>query len=131
MVDENDFHWFDYQVCHYCINLMRGSHRDGYNEGCGLRKSEEGKFARITLGDQIAELKEYEIDSVDGSVGCEQFSPSGVPAHPIVLERLIKQNQKCASIPSDPNATETSWDLCDKIDRVLPQKNKVDYTKIQ
>ena len=83
------------------------------------------------MGDRSAKLAKAGIDSVNGSKGCDKFSASGVPAHPQILEDLVSNNPKCSAIPSDPNATETSWDFSDKMIRHLPVINIVPYTEIQ
>ena len=131
MTDEKlSFTGINYLPCNYCSHLMRGEHRDGYNQGCGQIKT-DGKYARVTFGDESVPLSKQGIDSVNGLRGCEQFESSGVPAHPQVLEALVQQNPKCSTIPSDPNATETSWDFSDKINRHLPRKNIISYTQVQ
>lgn len=132
MADEKfGFTGINYFVCDYCSRLMRGEHRDGYNEGCEQRRNEAGKYARITLGDETARLREHGIDSVNGLCGCEQFDPSGLPAHPQVLEFLVKKNPKCSVIPSDPNATETSWEFSDKMNRYLSVEHITSFEKVQ
>lgn len=126
--DKAGFTGINYFVCSYCSHLMRGQHRDGYNDGCGLRQNDVGKYARINLGDN---LSEHGIDTVNGWKGCETFNPSGIPAHPQVLEILVRNNSKCSAIKSDPNATETSWDFSDKINQHLPEGSITSYDRIQ
>ena len=121
MTEKLGFTFINYRVCNYCSHLMRGMHRDGYNDGCGLRQT-DGKYATIGGGESAV--------SVDGWKGCDQFSPSGVPAHPQVLEQLVRENPKCSQIPSDSNAIETSWDFEDKVRKYLPVINYISYTKI-
>lgn len=131
MGDEKfNFTGINYLACNYCSYLMRGAHRDGYNGGCG-QKQTDGKYARITLGDESARLSEHGIDSVNGMKWCDQFEASGVPAHPQVLEVLVKNNPKCSTIPSDQNATEISWDFSDKMDKHLPKNNITTYDRVQ
>ncbi|MCK5025653.1 MAG: hypothetical protein KAS15_03630 [Nanoarchaeota archaeon] len=134
MADEElAFTGVNYMVCKYCNSLMRGRHRDGSNDGCKLIQNKDGKYSRInTLGNHLSgRLKESGIDFVDGSIGCEDFNPSGIPAHPKALEVLVKNNPKCSAIPSDPNAIETSWDFYGKMDKFLPKENFISYTQIQ
>lgn len=123
----------NYLVCEYCNNLMRGRHRDGSDDGCKLIQNQEGDYARINSLDNYLTglLKRSGIDFVDGSIGCEDFNPSGIPAHPEVLEILVKNNPKCSAIPSDPDALETSKDFYGKIDKFLPKENIVSHTQIQ
>ncbi len=109
------FTGINYHVCLYCSHVMRGMQRDDYKDGCGLQET-DGKYAGVR-----------DIDYK----GCDQFNSSGLPAHPIVLETLIRANPKCSTIPSDPKATETSWDFEDKIKKHLPVVNFVSCTKIR
>ena len=129
MADEKvSFTGINYFVCNYCNHLIRGEHRDGYNDGCGLKQNDAGKYARVNMGD---DLSQHGIDTVNGWKGCENFDHNGVPAHPQVLEVLVQRNPKCSVITSDPNATETSWDFDNKMNRHLPEGNITSYDRIQ
>ena len=119
---EVSFTGINYQACLYCSKVMQAATRDDYQYACGLRET-DGQFARVGGIDHP--------QSIDIYKGCDQFVPNGLPAHPQVLEVLIKANPKCSTIPSDPNATETSWDFTDKMQRYLPVINNIHYTKIQ
>ena len=133
MGDEVSFTGANYVVCNYCTSLIRGMHRDGSNDGCKQIQNTEGKYARInTLGEYVApRLRESGTDFVDGETGCEKFESNGVPAHPKALERLVDNNSKCASILSDINALETSWDFYAKVSESLPGENIVDSREVQ
>jgi hypothetical protein len=105
------------------MSSLQSPHREGYDEGCGENMSSDGKYARITYGDESARLGRDKIESVNGYDGCDKFEPSGLPAHPSVLEVLVQRNPLCSAIPSDPNAKETSWDFSGKIDVYLPKES--------
>ena len=36
---------------------------------------------------------------LNGYAGCEKFTPSGLPAHPEIIEELVKSNPLCNSVP--------------------------------
>ncbi len=128
---EDEVSFMGGMVCNYCVSLIRGEHRDGSRDGCKQIQNQEGKYARITVLEEYVGLGESGIDFVNGEKGCEKFESSGVSAHPQVLEILVKSNPKCISIPSDPNALETSWDFYTKVNTFLPKENIVDHTKVQ
>jgi hypothetical protein len=131
-MEEIRFSTGNYLVCWYCTNIMMGVHIDGSKDGCKLIKNYEGKYARMVLfKDDLERLKEHRRDAVLGLKGCDNFKSNGLPAHPNVLETLISENQLCSSIPSDANATETSWDFSKKVEGFLPQENIVSYKSIQ
>ncbi len=106
---EPNFSYVNYMVCYYCKNIseLLGNRP---TRACLVNTSKDGKFKRIGFDDA----------PIDGSKGCEKFESSGLPAHPTALERLIKQNPKCVSIPSDSHAVETSWDFTNKADTYIP-----------
>ncbi len=128
---ELKFSLINYEVCYYCSHLVRGKYRNGYIGGCEIRQNEAGKYARISLGGQCSIFRKYGLDVVDGIKGCEQFQSSGMPAHPIVLESLLKANAKCADIPTNQLARETSADFERKVKEYLPKKNFTSSSKIQ
>lgn len=123
-------------VCTYCTHRMVGEHDRGSNDGCGLRQNPAGNYARIVSSyeDDLEQLKGRGIDAVDDVVGCDRLEPTGLPAHPLPLERMVRRNPRCSTIPSDPRAIETAQDFGNKANtylrRVAPQ-NFIDYTKIQ
>ena len=127
------FTGINYMVCQYCINLMKGKIKNYSKNGCKLIQNQEGDYARINLLDDYLTglLKKSGIDLVDGEIGCEDFTPSGIPAHPKALEVLVKKNPKCSAIPSNPYALEASGDFESKIDKFLPKENIISYTQIQ
>ena len=81
---------------------------------CSENKTKDGRLRTIMIGE----------NPLDSSIGCEKFASSGLPAHPKVLESLVKQNPKCKSVPSDPNAIEIMWEFTNKADKFLIQANK-------
>jgi hypothetical protein len=127
-----EFTGCNYEVCSYCNNIMIGEHRDGANYGCKIIQNKDGKYARlVNLPFMFNRLKEHGTDFVDSYIGCENFKPSNLPAHPDALEVLVQNNPKCKEIPVDPNATETSWDFFGKMFKFIPKENCIDYMKIQ
>ena len=129
---QTEFTLINYEVCHYCKNMVYGWTRDEMLQGCGLVKNSNNKFARLTiLGGDITNLKEkYGIDAINCLKGCDKFEPSGLPAHPRVLEEIIKNNSACQSIPSDSKAVETSWDFTLKMEGMNVNKS-VNWSEIQ
>jgi hypothetical protein len=117
-------------VCFHCEHIMMGKQRDGYSEGCKLKKK-DGKYARISLGGETESDRKHGIETVNGFYGCENFKSSGIPEHPQNLERLIKKNPKCSEIPSSSEATETGWAFSEKMKNYLPSENWVSYKEIQ
>ena len=122
----------NYMVCLYCSHLVRAGHRDGYNMGCGIKQNEDGQYYRLEVKPDVTESKKDGIDVVDMYVGCDDFNSSGLPAHPSVIEQLIKQNSRAKLIPVDKNATEAGFDLTNKINEFLAEEQTFwDYKKIQ
>ncbi|MFO7710841.1 MAG: hypothetical protein R6V53_03695 [Candidatus Woesearchaeota archaeon] len=128
-----EFTSINYIVCNYCNYLMKGFYEDVSIDGCKRVQNPEGQYARLTfLGAfENAPLDVAGIDYIDSRMGCEHFRPNGVQAHPAALERLIQKNFLCDSIPSDPDAMETSWDFFAKVNRYLPKENLVSFRDIQ
>jgi hypothetical protein len=93
-----------------------------------LIKNDAEKYARVDWSDNPSSPG---IDSVNGFKGCVKFNPSGILAHPQILEVLVKRNSRCSLIPSDLDATQTSWDFDAKINDYLPPGNITLYDKIQ
>ncbi len=122
---EPSFTWINRMICVYCKHRVGAPHRDGWNEGCGLRYTPSKGYARLELGRKhVEELKsKYHIDAVNELEGCDKFEASGLPAHPRVLVEMIKANPLTSTIPSDEKALETSWDLEFKSQRFLPEEN--------
>jgi hypothetical protein len=101
----------NFYICLYCTNLIVGKTRNSVDydlTGCKLRKDERGKY--IQLGNTLLE-------------GSEDFTPSGLSAHPRVLKELVKTNPKCSTIPSDEEATEIGYEFSDKVKKYLSQEN--------
>ena len=109
----------NFEVCMYCKHLVleeRFDKSSGYRYGCGLRKNDDGKYARVTPDpDEVEWMKKEGMDAVYSLEGCEQFEASGLHAHPEVHSILVEENPKASSIPTDPDATETSWDFMKKV----------------
>ncbi len=125
------FTGINYDICQYCEHLVGEPNRDGHNYGCGLRKR-QGKHARLAYDEKsVKSLAEDGIDSVNGYEGCDKFQSSGLPAFPQILEILIERNPLCSTIPSDPEATETSWDFSNKALSYLPRKNFSSRIRVQ
>jgi hypothetical protein len=121
MGEKISFDIINYYPCLYCKNLVifksTSSRFDDLDEyGCKLDKEVNGKYP---------ELHRYEKSTDDFSLiekGCNKFISSGLPAHPIVLKEMVKINPLTNNIPSDKNATETGFDLWDKIEKYTMKK---------
>ena len=101
----------NFYICFYCANLVRGETRNSKEYdlyGCEKRKNGKGRY--IQLGNTLQE-------------GSEDFTPSGLPAHPRVLKELVRINPKCSSILSDSNATESGYDFDDKVKKYMRSGN--------
>ena len=61
-MSEKKFPMVYFKICSYCKHLVVGLHRDGYNEGCGLVKNKEGKFAHIAYPHDVERLKNLGMD---------------------------------------------------------------------
>jgi len=104
----------NYYVCLYCKNLMifqslNGRFDDLDENGCVLEKDSNNKYPN---------LDRYEKRTDDLSLiekGCNNFVSSGLPAHPVVLEELIKINPLTKNIPLNIDATEEGFEFVDKI----------------
>jgi hypothetical protein len=111
----------NYYICHYCKNYMIfpvQGFRFGISDefGCKLEKESDGRFPSIVRPAHTADNL-FVIQR-----GCDNFESSGLPAHPIVLEELVKINIKTISIPSDPFAIEDGYAFTDKIRKYLPKE---------
>jgi hypothetical protein len=122
----------DERVCIYCRHLKQAGHRDGYFDGCGKSRNEDGKYARLVSGSEEVEAhRRLGIDAIDIFDGCDGFDPSGMPAHPDNHKVVVRRNPKCVSVPVDENALETGWDLQEKIIRFLPGDAVVSWEDLQ
>mgnify|MGYP001615188467 CR=1 FL=1 len=112
--------WFsgiNYDVCIYCKNMAIGYAKDDVSYGCALQKSSKiPGWEYKTLG--------Y---GINGSLGCEKFESSGLPVHPKVLEKLIASKELIKKIPVSEKATETSWELYDKLIKFSHKSMKFNY----
>ncbi|NMC36047.1 hypothetical protein GYA49_03295 [Candidatus Beckwithbacteria bacterium] len=120
MTKESDppFTYINYEVCCYCQYLVRAEGQDAPLEGCGLRQNKQGQFTRVVFDDEIvASLAQDGKTAINRHKGCERFKASGLPAHPLVREKLVEANPKTVTIPEDPNALETSHEFSEKIDQ--------------
>ena len=125
MTKELSFSGINYSVCTYCKHRVGAPHRDGWNEGCGLRYTQGRGFARLTIGKEEVKIlkRDYNIDAVDEFIGCDKFESSGLPIHPQVLEKIIDRNSLLRTVPVDEKATQTSWDLAEKSQKFLPSES--------
>jgi len=96
------FTGINYYVCCYC------NHIHNYDSGHG------GLVSKCHLDKNLIRHE-----------GCENFSPSGVPAHPKVWGELVKMNTRASIIPQSINATETSFELIDIIKKYLEKPDEV------
>lgn len=120
----------NYLICKYCKNqrIIHLYNPDDNLYACAVNTAKDGRLRAIMIGQN---------DPLDSFVGCEKFVSSGLPAHPVVLEKLIEVNSECVSIPQDLNATETSFKFSHKADRFLHKANEnsgghyVDRDKVQ
>lgn len=112
------FTFINYSLCNYCTHLVRAEHRDGYDLGCELIQNRERQYARVTPSDwEVEKIKEDGGDAINSEKGCDRFCASGLPAYPDIKRMLVKKNPLAESIPEDINATETSFNFAEKIDR--------------
>ena len=117
-----EFTAINYELCQYCKNLVRAAHDEYVEDGCGLRKNDRGQYARLSFFDGvITKMKMKGLDAVDSFAGCEKFSPNGMPAHPSVIESMVKSNEKARGIPADENAIETRLEFMEKLDKYIPR----------
>jgi hypothetical protein len=130
-MSEKKFPMVYFKICSYCKHLVVGLHRDGYNEGCGLVKNKEGKFAHIAYPHDVERLKNLGMDVFNFEIGCENFKPNGMPAHPSVHLKLASKNPKFKEVPVKSNINLNSWDFCEKVLDYLPKLSRVDYSIIQ
>ena len=86
------FTGINYYVCCYCKYIHN------YDTGHG------GLVSKCALDKKLIRHE-----------GCRKFIPSGLPAHPKVWGELVKLNHITSIIPQNINATETSYELIDKI----------------
>lgn len=100
-------------VCSYCRHLSRtfyGSdfpERDCLKHGAKLVRNRE-EFDRA-LADGCSA---YLLNS-----GCFGFESSGLPAHPVVLEVLVRNNPLASQIPKNEDATQSFIEFERKIDK--------------
>lgn len=122
MSETTSFTNVNYSVCMYCSNLMIfdpkiPSISYDCDYGCKLMRDSLGRYADLSRYEKRGDLL-FVIEK-----GCGNFESSGLPAHPVVLEELIQINPRTESIPSDENATETSWNFGAKVRKYTPEEN--------
>lgn len=103
------FTQINYAVCLYCANQVREWRGGGesLDRACLFEKREDRTYPPL-------------VDAVEEK-GCGKFKSSGMPAHPSVLEVLVMKNPACNSIPSDADATLTSWNIEKEAEKYLPE----------
>lgn len=119
MIDNEKFNPsnVNYLVCRYCKNqrIITIYNPDDNLYACAVNKAKDGKLRTIMIGQK---------EPLDSFIGCEKFESSGLPAHPVVLEKLIEVNSECVSIPQDPAAKEIDYKFTDKANGFLHESNK-------
>jgi hypothetical protein len=134
------FSGINYNICLYCKYLVYAETRDETIFGCGLIQDSEGQYQ--SLGYKVLEIPEIKAGKITEIVrfedpkvkidlreGCVLFDTSGLPAHPVAREVMVESNPLAVSIPEDPSALETSWDLDYKM-RGFNSNKLSDYRKI-
>jgi hypothetical protein len=109
-----NFFPINYEICNYCRHIGLYLGKEDYETVCSLDIDKEGRCKQVLIGGKISTLS-GDIFVIDSNKGCEKFEPSGLPAHPSVIDKLIAKNPLAKNIPSDSEAIETSYDFSDKM----------------
>ncbi|MBL7160842.1 MAG: hypothetical protein ISS93_03265 [Candidatus Aenigmarchaeota archaeon] len=107
MVDDFRPSYANKAVCFYCSKVAIGSVGHDWIYGCGNRET-DGYHVPLRVFDYKGAMNSFK--------GCEDFSPSGLPAHPDVHPILKEANSKAGDVPVDENATETAWEFGAKME---------------
>lgn len=84
----------------FCRHQAIGMNREGgVRYGCGLRATAEGRYRKIS-----PMAGSYDIN---GTKGCKRFMPSGMPAHPSIIDTLVGNNIRAKAIPIDKKEATT------------------------
>jgi len=125
--EDPSFSNVNFGVCEYCSNLVFYQHQKtvDISHGCKLTKDDNGEFLSIDRYEKTGD------ELTISQKGCNRFEPSGLPAHPIPYEELLKLNPLARQIPVDESATETSFAFAVKQERYLPAENILQENRIR
>ncbi len=98
---DTQFTSMHYIVCHYCEYQAIGFNRKAgeAHYGCSLQETKEGRYRKIA--------PMHTGHDIDGNKGCGRFEPSGMPAHPSVIDTLVRNNSRAKGITFNGKAAKT------------------------
>ena len=115
MPDNPEFTHNVRSVCYYCkhFGFYVPKQMEVEEDLCSIQTDGDGRYLKLVSYDE-----EEKINQLNG---CQDFEPSGMPAHPSVIDELVRNNSKARNIPVDQDATETGHKFdSKKYDHAVP-----------